>query len=155
MRTDGPGNAAGEGGTVSMAWESTILLRVTAEAYVRTDLPAEGREAQKLVECPRCHRVTDWLIVAATRRVEVACRCGRRWRLAAQLPEVVALAECPPRDPAWTCLEDARTALGFGRHPGRPRRWRRARRRSSAPLPGSRRHFMGRSGLRHGSGLVR
>lgn len=104
-----------------MAWESTTLLRVTDEAYVRTDLHTEGREAQKLVECPRCHRVTDWLIVAATGRVEVDCRCGRRWRLVAQLPEVMALAECPPRDPAWTCLEDARAALGFGRRSGRPR----------------------------------
>lgn len=126
---DDPGNVAGEGGTVSMAWESTTLLRVTDEAYVRTDLHTEGREAQKLVECPRCHRVTDWLIVVAAGRVEVDCRCGRRWRLVARLPEVMALAECPPRDPAWTCLEDARAALGFGRHLGRPRRrWHRARR---------------------------
>jgi hypothetical protein len=118
-----------------MAWESTILLRVTDEAYVRTDLHTEGREAQELVECPRCHRITDWLIVVATGRVEVACRCGRRWRLAAQLPELVALADCPPRDPAWTCLEDAQASLGFGAHSGRPGRWRRARRRSSATPP--------------------
>ena len=112
-----------------ISWESTTLLRVADKAYVRTDCPAQGRELRELVECPRCHRVTDWLITAHGGPVEIACRCGSRWRLPAQLSQLVALAESPPRDPRWTCLDDARTALGFDRRPVSRRR-RRGRRSS-------------------------
>ncbi|GAA2025797.1 hypothetical protein GCM10009839_25050 [Catenulispora yoronensis] len=101
-------------------------MRVADVAYIRTDLQAEGREVRELVECPQCHRITDWLIAVGEGAVEIACRCGVQWRLAAALPQVVALAECPPRDPRWTCLGDARAALGFEQQPGRRRRRRRA-----------------------------
>ena len=115
---------------MSIPWETTTLLHVADKAYVRADSSTQDRELRELVECPHCHRVTDWLIAVRGRRVEVACRCGRRWRLSAQLSQLIALAECPPTDPSWTCLDDARAALGFDRRPA-SRRQRHARHRSS------------------------
>ena len=38
-RTDNPGDVAGKGGTVSISWESAMVLRVADKAYVRTDFP--------------------------------------------------------------------------------------------------------------------
>ncbi|NUR61776.1 MAG: hypothetical protein HOV87_24415 [Catenulispora sp.] len=115
---------------MSIPWESTTLLWVADKAYVRTEYPAQGRELRELVECPHCHRITDWLIAARGGRVEIVCRCGRCWRLTAQLSQLVALAEGPPTDPSWTCLDDARAALGFDRRPA-SRRQRHDQRRSS------------------------
>ena len=114
-----PGDEAGEGGTVSSEWASTMLLRVADQAYVRSAPLSDGREIQGLIECPRCRRITDWLIAATDARVEFACRCGHGWHIATGLPRVVALAECQPIDPQWKCLDDARQALGFA---GRTRR---------------------------------
>ena len=110
---------------MSVGWESTTLLRVADRAHVRSAPSGDGREIQGLIECPRCHRVTDWLIAATGTHVDVACRCGKRWRIQASLKQVVGLAESPPIDPRWTCLDDARRALGFARHVGAPRVLRR------------------------------
>ena len=109
------GNGAGEGGTVSGEWESTMLLRVADHAYVRAEPLGDGRESQELVECPQCRRITDWLIAVTGGRVEFACRCGYGWQVPAGLPRVVALAECQPIDPRWRSLDDVRRALGFAR----------------------------------------
>ncbi|MEY9892826.1 hypothetical protein ABIA31_006504 [Catenulispora sp. MAP5-51] len=114
---------------MSVRWESTTLLRVTDRAHVRSAPSGDGREVQGLIECPRCHRVTDWLIAAVGARVDVACRCGNRWRIQASLKQVVGLAESQPMDPRWTCLDDARSALGFSRHAGQARGLRRRRHR--------------------------
>lgn len=93
-----------------------MLLRVADQAHVRSAPSGDGRETQGLIECPRCHRVTDWLIAATESHVDVACRCGNRWQIEASLDQVVALAESQPMDPQWTCLDDARRALGFTRY---------------------------------------
>lgn len=92
-------------------WESTILLRVTDVAYVRS--VGDGRESQELVECPHCHRHSDWLIAASGRRVEFACRCGHGWLVAEDLARVVAMAEAQPIARQWQSFDDVRHALGF------------------------------------------
>ncbi|MEY9929685.1 hypothetical protein ABH926_004325 [Catenulispora sp. GP43] len=101
---------------MTIGWESTMLLRVADQAHVRSAPSGDGREVQGLIECPYCRRVTDWLIAASGAQIDVACRCGNRWRIQASLNQVVALAESQPMDPRWTCLDDARQALGFTRH---------------------------------------
>jgi hypothetical protein len=92
-----------------------MLLRVAEQAYVRSAPLSDGREIQGLIECPQCRAISDWLIAAAGDRVEFACRCGHRWQIPTSLLRVVALAECQPIDPQWTCLNDAQRALGFAR----------------------------------------
>ncbi|GAA1976091.1 hypothetical protein [Catenulispora subtropica] len=105
---------------MSSQWESTMLLRVPGQAYIRSDRLSSGRQAQDLIECASCRRSADWLIAVADDAVsddavEVACRCGCQWQLAVALGSVVGLAEHQPIEPRWQCLDDARLALGFGR----------------------------------------
>lgn len=112
---------------MSSQWESTTLLRVAEQAYIRDEVLDSSRQSQDLVECPACHRTTDWLIAAAQSGVEFACRCGRRWRVAVELRSVVGLAEFQPIESRWMSLDDAGRALGYHRHPpeagiGVPRR---------------------------------
>lgn len=107
---------------MSNKWESTMLLRVAEQAYIRAEHPSSGRQTQDLVECPSCRRTADWLIAAAADGaedgVEFVCRCGREWQLTVDLGSVVGLAEFQPTEPQWTCLDDARQDLGFNRRPG-------------------------------------
>ncbi|ACU76005.1 hypothetical protein Caci_7176 [Catenulispora acidiphila DSM 44928] len=117
---------------MSVGWETTTLLRVADQAHVRSEPSGDGRETQGLIECPSCHRVTDWLIAAMGMRVDVACRCGNRWEIPTTLQHVVAMAESQPIDPQWTCLDDARRALGFTRHADTTRGRRRRRHRRSS-----------------------
>lgn len=99
-------------------WESTILLRVTDVAYVRSRPDGdEGRETQELVECPHCARRADWLIAAAVGQVDFACRCGHGWRVSSDLAEVVAMAEDQPRTAQWRTFDDVRRDLGFQAEP--------------------------------------
>lgn len=103
---------------MSRQWESTMLLRVAEQAYIRGERLESGRQIQDLVECPACHGTTDWLIAAAGSGVDFACRCGRRWRVAVDLDSVIGLAEFQPIEPRWMSLDDARRALGYHRRPG-------------------------------------
>lgn len=117
---------------MSSTWKSTMLLRVAEHAYVRTEPTEAGRLPQDLVRCPRCRRITDWLIAAAENRVDFACRCGHRWQVSTDLQGVLALADYQPIEPKWTSLDDACRALGFARVPhgrGEPRRLALAERR--------------------------
>lgn len=112
---------------MSSQWESTTLLRVAEQAYIRDEILDNGRQSQDLVECQACHRTTDWLISAAGSGVEFTCRCGRRWSVAVELHSVVGLAEFQPIEPRWMSLDDAGRALGYHRRPveagiGGPRR---------------------------------
>lgn len=117
-------------------WESTILLRVTDVAYVRSNSGEEdGRDAQELVECPHCARSTDWLIAAAAGRVDFACRCGYGWQVSSDLAEVVAMAEDQPRAAQWRNFDDVRRALGFEADvPAAKRRAARAKAHRLSPL---------------------
>jgi hypothetical protein len=94
--------------------ESTMLLRVDEQAFVRIEPLDDGCETQKLLKCPQCHRITDWLIAATDGQVEFTCRCGHIWSASTPLTDVVALAERQPISPQWQSLDDARRALGFG-----------------------------------------
>lgn len=115
-------------------WESTILLRVTDVAYVRSRPHADGREIQELVECPQCRRDTDWLIAAAAGHVEFACRCGHDWEVSTDLAEVVAMAQEQPRTPGSRSFDDVRRDLGFRTDDEEPRRSRsRGRPRDTGP----------------------
>jgi hypothetical protein len=98
---------------MSGEWESTILLRVADQAFVRSEPLGDGREAQELIACRQCRRSTDWLIAVVDGQVEFACRCGHGWQILTGLPRVVALAEHQPVDPRWQSLDDVRRALGF------------------------------------------
>ena len=94
-------------------WESTILLRVTDVAYVRSQPMDDGRETQELIQCPHCRRASDWLIAAAAGSVDFACRCGYGWQVSTDLAEVVAMAEDQPRTAGWRDFDDVRRDLGF------------------------------------------
>jgi hypothetical protein len=104
--------------TVPGRWESTILLRVTDVAYVRSHPHGDdGRETQELVRCPHCRRSTDWLIAAVAGRVDFACRCGYGWQVSSELAELVAMAEDQPRAAQWRDFDDVRRDLGYRTEP--------------------------------------